>query len=49
MEELMNLLVEYFKHNNKGFQEKELRKHFDIKGEKQTDIFLYGQTVPMIR
>ena len=39
MEELMNLLVEYFKHNNKGFQEKELRKHFDIKGEKQTDIF----------
>lgn len=39
MEELMNLLIEYFKQNNKGFQEKELRKNFDVKGEKQTDIF----------
>jgi len=39
MEELMGLIIEYFKQNNKGFSEKELRKHFDIKGEKQTDIF----------
>ena len=39
MEELMNLIVEYFEHNNKGFSLKELRNHFEIKGEEQTDIF----------
>lgn len=39
MEELMNKIVEYFKNNNKGFSIKELRKHFEIKGEEQTDIF----------
>lgn len=39
MEELMDLIIEYFKNNNKGFSEKELRKHFNIKGERQTNIF----------
>ena len=39
MEELMELIIEYFKNNNKGFLNYELRKHFKIKGEKQTDIF----------
>ena len=39
MEELMDLIIEYFNQNSKGFYEKELRKHFNIKGEKQTDIF----------
>lgn len=39
MEELMISIVEYFKHNNKGFSIKELRKNFEIKGEEQTDVF----------
>ena len=39
MEELMGSIVEYFKHNNKGFSVIELRNHFEIKGEEQTDIF----------
>ena len=39
MEELMSSIVEYFKHNNKGFSIKELRKNFEIKGEEQTDVF----------
>lgn len=40
MEELMNLISMYFEQNNKGFSEKELRKHFNIKGQEQTDIFI---------
>ena len=39
MEELMNLIVEYFEQNNKGFSFKELSRYFEVKGEEQTDIF----------
>lgn len=39
MRELMKLITEYVKMNNKEISEKELRKIFKIKGEKQTDIF----------
>lgn len=39
MEELMNSIIKYFEQNNKGFSFKELEKHFEIKGEEQTDIF----------
>ena len=39
MEELMNLIITYFKQNKKGFSINELRKQFKIKGNEQTDIF----------
>ncbi|MBR6689770.1 MAG: VacB/RNase II family 3'-5' exoribonuclease [Bacilli bacterium] len=35
----MNFIISYFKQNNKGFSEKELRKNLKIKGEEQTNIF----------
>lgn len=39
MEELIQSIIRHFKQNNKGFSFKELRNHFEIKGEEQTDIF----------
>lgn len=39
MENLMNLIIEYFEKTNKNFSINELRKKFNIKGEEQTDIF----------
>lgn len=39
MEELMNLIIEYFEKTNKKLSIDELRKNLKIKGEEQTNIF----------
>ena len=39
MEELKDLILEYFKKDNKSYTINDLKKQFKIKGETQTDIF----------